>query len=207
MSNYESISFDLPRRCSQLLDRFQPLARFHGREVTFMLSSASTGILVPYERLRKVPEGSPSHPSRARERYPEAIRRFDELLQANFLESMLWQNQVPHSWAADTISDIEQSIDSWPELNEPKPLGQKKKVGTVLGTLRKALAHGNIFTRGRPKVEQIIFLAQVNPEVYRFKFVLVSPPDFLVFLHNWFEFLEGVSLPVFVVPEEAEVAA
>jgi len=207
MSNYDSISFDLPRRCSELLDRFQPLARSHGREVTFILSCASSGILVPYERLREVPEGSPPHPSQARARYPEAIRKFDELLKSNFLDSTLWKDQKPHTWATDSLSDVEREIDLWPELREPKLLSPQKKVSTVLGTLRKALAHGNIFTRGRPKIHEIIFLAQVNPNVYKFKYVLVSPSDFLIFLRNWFSFLDGINMPVFVVPEEAEVAA
>lgn len=97
--------------------------------------------------------------------------------------------------------------DAWPELEKPKALGPKKKALTVVKHIRRALAHGNIFTRGEPNIEQIVLLSQVNKDTNnKFSFLAVAPGDFRSFLQNWLKFLGELQLPQEVVPDFEETA-
>lgn len=97
--------------------------------------------------------------------------------------------------------------DSWIELSTPKPLGPDRKVKKVLLHIRNALAHGNIFTRGTPEIEQIILLSERAVGTNKFNFVAVAPADFRRFLKNWLEFLGELDLPQDVVSEVADAGA
>lgn len=73
--------------------------------------------------------------------------------------------------------------------------------------IRNALAHGNIFTRGNPEIEQIILLSERAVGTNKFNFLAVAPADFRLFLKNWLEFLRDLDLPEDVVSEDAEAVA
>lgn len=209
MSNYDDFVSDFPGRCAELLDELEPAARVRKREVTLMLSVAASSILIPLERLAG-PESDPKlgqgHPSRDWETFGDAKAALDDLLAKAFIGSALWPPSSAGSWSFDKLADVSETPDSWAELRKPKPLGSKKKAKTVVWHIRKALAHGNIFTRGRPHIDQIILLSQVAEAVYKFNYLAVSPADFRAFLQKWLEFLQGLRLPVEVVPEFAEAA-
>ena len=68
--------------------------------------------------------------------------------------------------------------------------------------IRNALAHGNIFTRGNPEIEQIILLSEAGWHE-QVRFLVVAPADFRRFLKNWLGFLRELELPEDVVSEDA----
>jgi hypothetical protein len=211
MSNYSNFVSDFPERCAELLGQFEKLAQLRRREVTLMLCIATPSIVVPLERLagpRSKPEGEqPGHPSRDWEKFVQAKSDLDRLFILPFKGSRLWPDVSASSWSFGKLSDVSGEPDSWGELSAPKRLGPDKKAKAVLLHMRHALAHGNIFTRGRPEIEQIILLSQRAPNVNKFNFLAVAPADFRIFLQNWMEFLRDLKLPVDVVSMSAETAA
>ena len=190
MSNYSNFVSDFPRRCDDILDKFFPQAKVHDREVTLMLAVATAGFVIPFGRLREE-----NHPARDRERFQQAAAKLDSILDARFLGSALWDNS-PSSWVfAKEVEDECQDLELWPELATPKPLSKDKLARSVLAHLRNALAHGNIFTHGKP-IDQLIFLSRPSEESPTYAMLAVAPLDFHKFLRKWFSFLTSLRMPV-----------
>lgn len=187
MSEYKNFIKDFPSRCAELLLTYEKRARFHGREVTLMLSIASAGLTVPYERIRSC------HPSGDSSRYVEAKKMVDSLLKERFLKSIL-AKENEGSWCRGALSTHLGDPDSWPEMNSPIPLSEKEKNKDVLHHLRNALAHGNIYTLGS-EISTIIFLSETDFKSGIFRYITVSPDDFCKLLRNWFKFIGELNLP------------
>jgi hypothetical protein len=210
MSSYKNFVSDFPARCGALLGDFERPARLRKREVTLMLCVAMPSIVVPLERLagpRWGPEGAnPGHPSRDWERFEQAKSSLETLFESAFRGSPIWPDAASRSWRFGELSDVSNGPDSWTELHTPKPLGSDRKAKTVLLHIRNALAHGNIFTRGNPEIEQIILLSRPRG-ADRFRFLAVAPADFRAFLKYWLEFLGELELPEDVIAENVEAVA
>ena len=190
MGAYENFIKDFPSRCNDLLSDFSRLAEYRGREVTLMLSLAASGLIIPYERLKAGSE----HPSSDRRIFEEAAKEIDKLSETPFLGSAFW-NSNPDSWRfGKDIEITTDGINVWALDNNAKPLSPKKQSKTVIGDLRNALAHGNIFTRGNP-IETLIFITKPHTESNKFNFYMVSPNDFKKFLSKWFDFIESMRIP------------
>lgn len=211
MSSYNNFVSDFPGRCADLLRKFEGTALFHEREVTLMLCVAMPSIVVPLERLKgpsvETNTQRLGHPSADWQTFEHAKSNLDHLFKQRFRGSRLWPNPDSTSWLFGPVSDVSSAPDSWVELVEPKHLGQDKQVKAILNHLRNAIAHGNIFTRGNPEIEQIILLNERTRSSNKFDFLAVAPADFRAFLHNWLEFLEMVNLPLDVVSHGEEEAA
>lgn len=210
MSNYKNFVSDFPERCGALLGKFETPARRRRRDVTLMLCIAMPSIVVPLERLagpRQTAKGeSPGHPSRDWERFEQAKASLDDLFNQSFRGSALWPEASSSSWFFGEVPDVSKGPDNWDALRAPKPLGEKKAARTVLLHIRNALAHGNIFTRGNPEIEQIILLSKPEGDT-SFRFLAVAPGDFRTFLKNWLDFLRDVDLPEDVVPADRDAVA
>jgi hypothetical protein len=211
MSAYKNFVSDFPARCAELLEDFERPARLRKREVTLMLCVAMPSIVVPLERLKEpgsTPKGEDiGHPSRDWERFDQAKSSLDRLFEKPFRGSPLWPDSASTSWFFDELSDVSNGPDSWPELGTPKPLGPDRKAKAVLLHIRHALAHGNIFIRGNPEIEQIILLSKRAGGTDKFNFLAVGPADFRRFLKNWLEFLRELELPEDVVSEATQAGA
>lgn len=137
----------------------------------------------------------------------DRLRRFARVFKEPFRGSLLWPNTSSLAWFFDELSDVANGPDSWPELSKPKPLGPNRTANVVLWHIRNALAHGNIFIRGEPEIEQIILLSQRAVGTNKFYFLAVAPADFRRFLKNWLKFLRALELPEDVVSEDAKGVA
>lgn len=210
MSNYRNFVSDFPGRCDTLLARFDREAGRGGLDVTLMLCIAMPSIVVPVERLAGPSDTgdqpNPGHPSRDWHRFEEAKARLDRLFEGSFRGSELCPVTASSSWSFGELSNPADDPDSWPELSALKPLGRDKKSRTVLLHLRNALAHGNIFTRGTPQIDQIIFLSKPN-EATRFRYLAVTPVEFRGFLNNWLRFVRQLEVPEGVIPDNAQQVA
>lgn len=197
MSNYENFVSDFPQRCGDLLTAFVGQAKRCNREVTLMLSVATSGLVIPYERLRS----GASHPSRDQDKFKEVANRLTEALDRPFLSSELWDD-ASGSWIfSKQVDDPCEELDFWPELLQPKSMTEEKGATSVIEHLRNALAHGNIFTQGDP-IERIVFLSRVCHGSDKYKMLAVHPNDFLRFLEKWFSVLSRLRIPSGLVEDQ-----
>src|ERR1035441_2897027 len=202
MSNYRNYVEDFPNRCKSILELAGPVAEEQGLEVTLLLMVASTALTVPYERLK--PEDKYIQPMQERDRrgFPQAAIDLKELLNKPFLSSPLWNTGSVSSWKGDTLSTVVGMPDQWKELDDPSALRANAPVCYVLQAVRNALAHGNLYMRTDPQeqITQIVFVTgrasrKTGKTVNPFRFILVSPDDFRLFLNKWFAFLTKLDLP------------
>lgn len=188
MTAYRDFIHDYPSRCRRLLDTHFTNARENDLEVTLLLSVASSGLIVPYARLSE-----DAHPARDADRFGEAKGKLDRVLGAPLLASELWDTTDPGSWRSGELRDLSGDPDAWP-LDAMKPVSRQKEAGSIVKVLRYALAHGNVFTRGRPHIDTLVFLSrkcQVDP-MLGYRCVVVSPVDLKCFVLNWLDTLGGV---------------
>jgi len=199
MSNYTNYIKDFPSRCQDILKRYEKQSNLLGREVTLMLAIATSGFIIPLERLK--PGSEHSHPSRDRDKHRDAQKEFDKLWDSKFCGSRIW-GKDPGSWKCGILESIEGIPDSWEELNKnPKTISPDKTVRNTFKTMRNALAHGNILTRGNP-IDAIIFLSQRCEESSEYNYISVSPQDFRKFLNNWFNFFGTLTVRDDVIPDD-----
>lgn len=166
---------------------------FQGREVTLMLAIASAGLTFPLERTKMPSHKNTPHPSNDRQTYQVAATQIETLKEGSFLGSALW-TENPGSWCSGKLRNAKGAPDDWPEMAKPKIVRTEKTTGAILDHLRNALAHGNIYAEGDP-IKRIIFLSEAARNTGVFKYLLVSPSDFLKFMQNWFVFISTLELP------------
>jgi hypothetical protein len=184
MEEYANYVADFPLRCSELLDKLMASAEGEGREVTFLLATGCAGLIIPYERLRLAGQAvmREAHPAGDREKFEVLADAVDELEASRFLGSSLWPEDAG-SWVRGEVD----APWGWPEQWPPsKILGPDKRTKRVITTIRNALAHGNIASRGNP-IDVLFFLSSISAR--RFEYIGVSPNDFKTLLDNWFKFL------------------
>ena len=154
-----------------------------------MLAVASSGLIVPFERLKKRTNG-PEHPTKDRERFGIAAERLDALEDEKpFWGSTLWPRKVG-TWKRGTLAltTLEKYPDDpmgWEELKRAERIKDDLRLESVLATIRNALAHGNIFVApGGRKIGEIIFLSEKRrnkngiSNCVGYNFLICSPNDF-----------------------------
>jgi hypothetical protein len=170
-----------------LLKIFQDKAELENLEVTLLLSIASTGLLIPYARLKEK-----NHPSSDLHNYYTAASALDKEMHGYFRKSV-FTTAVGGHWGFGNVT-ITDGL--YPEdINTLcRPISPKKQTGTVIKIIRNALAHGNILTRGNP-IKRILFLSKPFNEAIRYDCIAVTIADFKLFLDKWLDFLSGLNLP------------
>jgi hypothetical protein len=199
MSDFKNFIRDFPQRCLTIFVQNEGTINNAGLEVTFALMVASTGITIPYERLRPSPKTE--HPSGDREKYATAANDLEKLLNCGFLEStMLAGAQDEDKWCFDILkipsASEGQFLTTFKDFKEVTP---DVRVATVLLVLRNALAHGNVYTRTDRggQITQLFFVSagRVRNGHRKLKYVCASPALFRLFLLNWFNFVSRLKLP------------
>lgn len=200
MTEYSSFIRDFPLRCKDLLDAYEKDAKQSDREVTLLMAIATSAFTIPFERIRP---SSPNHV--ANDRYPEAVSKLEELQNRDFVS---WQKGI--SWKIIEDLDGQQirtgQADGWASPERRHTIPTNKNVKLVLGIIRNALAHGNIFTYphkqlqdSSSQIEFIIFLSKSKNKTAsafdKYIAVVVSPSDFRSLILDWISFLEGLKLP------------
>lgn len=208
MSNYSNFIQDFPGRCLKILKQHFIGAKQNDLEVTLLLTIASSGLIVPFERLKTGTTKRPTqHPLGDVQRYSDASLRLDALLNDEFLGSELHQGENSGSWEIGKSLDISGEPDTW-DWKKFEPITKKEKTESILKILRNALAHGNIVTRGHDQVEQLVFLSMsaYNRPERGFDCIRVQPSEFKDFVSNWLQFLADARIPSGVVMESIAFA-
>ncbi len=190
MTAYRNFIQDYPIRCRRLLSIYFKGARENNLEVTLLLNIASSGLIVPYARLS---EGA--HPSGDSAHFKGAKDNLDKILNAPFLSSELHPKKEPQSWRLGKLKELSGDPDSW-QLDQMKPITKKKTARPLVQILRNALAHGNIFIRGNPHIETLVFLSRIKcVEDIGYNCLTVSPPDLKEFVLCWLQTLSNAKIP------------
>jgi hypothetical protein len=191
LSNFKNFVKDFPTRCSKLLESFEGKSRLQGREVTFVLSMAGTGLCIPLQRLRWENQGGVVK-EREDPTLSDARAQFDALMRCRFKGSVLCKEDC-EAWSYGRLSSTENDPDFWPEIERSSPL-RDESVKTVVLHVRNALAHGNLFTRGEP-ISQMVFVSKSHCDSDEYCYLIVSPEKFTDFLHRWFDFVKTLKIP------------
>ncbi len=199
MTAYKNFVSDFPARCLDVLEQAERAGTLRHRDVTLTLMTACAGFIVPFERLNLNKEKP--HPSGDATRFGRAAQKLQGLLEEKFLTSSLGQGST--SWRTGKLKSIEGDPDTWSGLQKARAMTKDKKVRGVLGVVRNALAHGNIFTYENP-IQEILLVSAIednNQNIVGFRFIESSPANFRRFLIAWFSFLLTANIP----PEAVEL--
>jgi hypothetical protein len=153
-----------------------------------MLAIASSGLLIPYARLKES-----DHPSADTTNFKIAANQFNEFLETYFLDSGL-ADRTQNSWRISKRAIVNGRLDPGCFETEFKPISAKKQTAPIIQILRNALAHGNIVTEGHP-IGKLFFLSKVGEDSRYYNCIAVSPEDFKLFIEKWFEFLGSIHMP------------
>lgn len=200
MTAYRNFIQDFPSRCLDVLELADKPTRLKDREVTMLIMAATSGFVIPFERLRT---DRAAHPSGDSKRYRDASLRLTALMNETFLSALA---PSATSWKfMPYCESIAGDPDSW-AANLPK-MTEGRTVKRIVKAIRNSLAHGSIFTRGDP-ISQIV-LASKCPEEEGpgFSIVSVSPSDFRIFLTAWFQFLKDCKAPPQLLQQAFDTAA
>lgn len=191
MTAYANFIQDYPQRCKKLLESFSKNAKMKDLEVTQLLCISTSGIIVPYNRL-----SDKCHPAADSSRFKDAKEHFVKILDRNFVGSELWSFHNAGSWRFSELKNLAGDPDSW-HLDTAKPIDDGIKISKVVKIMRNALAHGNIFTSGKPQIEMLVFLSRLGRENEHkgYNCLIVSPSDLNVFMMEWFKMLGNIKVP------------
>ncbi len=191
MSSYKAFIKCFPDRCGKLLDLYFKDAEQKDLEITLLLSIATAALIVPFGRLTEE-----SHPSGDREKFVNAKNALDAVLAQKFIGSSLWPGNSTGSWKFGLLNNIDSEPDMWP-VDEFTGVGEGEICNDIIKTLRNALAHGNIFFRGNPCIDRLIFLSRIHhrkPEL-GYRCVVVTPLDLKTMINKWFMMINDLKLP------------
>jgi hypothetical protein len=188
---------EYPERCLALLDAIEPLARERDLVATFALLTASSVLVIPYERLGRL------HPM-SRERGSRLHRELRSLEKVRWYEAPFWANHRPDGWQFSRIVTDPNQVSEWvnaygiPSASDEANEISKRMASDVLRVLRNALAHGNVVYLNEhgqevagTAVRHLGFLSRyeetpeqrANAETYRL--VVATDEAFLNFVRLW----------------------
>ncbi len=189
VSSYRDFVLDLPQRSIALLNDLLPRATAQGREVTLLLMAASTAFVVPLERLNS------RHPSQDAKRFSEIANSFAKSMSIPFATSPFFP-KGNGAWLHGRVSDFGEGPDAW--IGDATALGNMP-ASYVFAVIRNALAHGNLYTKGDP-IDELVLYAEVREgpdrdRVGGYKYLVIPVATFQSFLLAWFAHVSRVGLP------------
>ena len=189
MTQYHDYIIDLPGRCLDIFEYFEPEAKKQDKEVTLLLMAATSAFVIPLERIKSKELYSDSK---------EVFPSFDEELKKKWSESPL--SRCPEEWPLGFTEDWDGGPNSWP----PPTTGVgNEDVSEVLRIIRNALAHGNLHTDGNLADGNYIHLLRLHSEehheyywnkVIGYKYLDIPVSDFRQFLFNWLALLDKFNI-------------
>ena len=216
MSEYKHFIEDFTERSSKLFNNFIENAG-DKYDVTLLLTFATPCFLVPYERLKDEGKREKAF-SRNFDIYQD---KYDDIRNDIFVDDDCVFNEElsienirygfvkniddarNHNWEVETINKIKSDF-----INDK---GKKVSltVHVLFSTLRNGLAHGNIFTTGKPDIKQIVLAKKITrkdptdekcsecdqhqkPSIdVGWNCLIIDPDSFKQLLKNWFKWLES----------------
>lgn len=187
---YNNYVKDFPCRILKLYEKYLDAIRLDGHEVTFLLSLTTSGIAVPFDRLR--PDSRYPDPFDDRNTFKEAAKKFDDLYAKRFRQSKLWYPTF-EEWRCGKRKSVNSNPSSWKELTSATKIDGSITVKCVIDHLRNSLAHGIICTLGEDKIEKILLLTGTKEEA---RFLCMTPHTLGIFLSKWIRWLQALDISI-----------
>jgi hypothetical protein len=167
-------------------------------EVTLMISIASSGFVIPFEKMKKSGKNNPLNSEYSRIRDNSFVSKFSN------------DKELNSSWRVSKTVSFNK--DNWEGINNCSEMGEEYKVSLILPILRNALAHGKILVKGnKDHIEEIFFISKpennqsvIKKEDNNHCAVIVSPEAFRFFLYKWFDFISELDFKLEEVKEDIE---
>ncbi len=198
---------EYPKRCMELFEVLEGLARQKELVGSFSLVVATSVFLIPYERMKAT---HPLHRPEEEAGIYRAIRRAER---QKFLEGEFWKKRPHQTWRYSRIMNNANRTLEWRDASDRHPMDAGAKnlinercVNDVLRVLRNSLAHGNVvyldetgFEKIGAKVQHLAFLSRYEESAERreqsetYRLVVTTEEGFLHFVKSWATWLSGMS--------------
>jgi hypothetical protein len=210
MSYYKDIYNDFPLRCGKLWLELREQAKEKRLDVTFMLMTASAGLVAPWEHLKQNALGSDEedrHPAFTPgndKHYKAVLKTFQNAINPNLFDSQLFRDIDIKKWKLRTLKNRNQIIGY---LEGDATIGQPFVVRSsrdMINVFRNALAHNNFHAynrTGASEIDEVAFFSEArgayNKETKQKDLIgynVVSLPhgDLASFLDKWFDLLRSI---------------
>jgi hypothetical protein len=203
MSNFSKMfAQEFAERCKSLLDLCYRSAAENDLEVTLLLTVASAGFVVPYERIKppQKDDKARKQPLLDRESNEQASSQLYYALECEIQKSELIDNS-PGVWMGGPLETAKGDPDNWPQLDDEKEIPPTETVKHIVECLRNALAHGNITTRKSERVIDRVFFICGYEDKKGPRYVSVTPDNLREFLNRWFDFVRKLNVPLDAIAE------
>jgi hypothetical protein len=186
MTEYANWTQDYPERVMTLYSHFKAEARKKKLDMTFLITIASSVIIIPRERSS---HGLSNRPELKITPGMNAEHLENELA-TSIKRCTLLCDQQRSRLAEIPFGEYSGDLDQWYPKRE-RPYGDQKQLGTLIKHLRNALAHGNLITRGR-NIEEIVFLSRPWHESDRWNYLRLNRDQLEDILNIWMDVLKKV---------------
>ena len=137
---------EYPKRCLELIEALEPIARRRDVVGSFSLLVASAVFVIPYERM------GPKSPLHAPARDSDLSTALKSLEKVSFIEAPLWKGHPPEGWRFSRIMNEPNDTTGWKDEQGLHPMDaaaknslQACKAEKVLRVIRNALSHATLF--------------------------------------------------------------
>jgi hypothetical protein len=201
------LAAEYPRRCLQLIEALESVAREEQLVGSFALLAAASVLTIPFERAR-------SKHFLHRDHDDDLTAAVEALGKVKFSRAPFWEGDAPVGWRQSHIVQNVDSVAAWIDRDGRHPLDsgaqnfiEGKTSTEVIRVIRNALAHGNIIYLNESGEEKegdrlfyLAFLsryeegrdAQEEAETYR---LIVTPEaEFLRFVKKWASWISDAAL-------------
>jgi|JI6StandDraft_1071083.scaffolds.fasta_scaffold17067_5 hypothetical protein len=220
MSNYENFTKGYAVRCAQLLEpngkagakeeakSIYQKAIDEKIEVTLLLCVASSGVMIPFDRLDKANHVSGNAVDKD---LSGAVKDFATLLDKTFKETDFWP-KVSSDWCYGKLdlepgkSTLQGTPDDW--IKKLTTEFGDLSVRQVVGMIRNGLAHGNVFQTNHNPIKTLMLLSHKyakekadcecggkKNQVVAYHCISLSPNSLREFVRHWFAELEKLEIP------------
>ncbi len=186
MTEYANWTQDFPRRVMELYQSFKAEARKQNLDMTFLLTIASSVIIIPRER------SSDACSNRSEFKITPGLNaeHLKNELSTSIKRCTLLCDRQRTRLAEVLFGEYSGDLDQW-YPNRARSFGDQKQLGTLIKHLRNALAHGNLITRGR-NIEEIVFLSKPWHESTCWNYLVLNRDQLEDILKIWMDVLKKV---------------
>ncbi len=186
MTEYASWTQDYPDRVMKLYRSFKAEARKQNLDMTFLLTIASSVIIIPRERSSH----SCSNTSDFKITPGMNAEHLKNELATSIERCTLLRDRQRTRLAEVRFGRYSGDLDRW-HPKGARSFGDQKQLGTIFKILRNALAHGNLITRGR-KIDEIVFLTKPDQQAHHWEYLMLNRDQLEDILNIWMDVLKKV---------------
>ena len=186
MTTYNDILIDLPERSLALLTALTPDATKFGLDATLLLMAVSMAFIVPKERLVA------THPAGDKYRLSKGPSTFN--FNTPFIDSPFKPDDYT-DWQFGHVNGYGDGPDSWTDWSAL----ETHETSQVLGIIRNAISHGNLYTQGDPISNFLFYSEKIKKRgkevtIDGYNYLSIPIEEFRAFLYKWFTYIKDADV-------------